>query len=195
MTWRRSLSKALVEKILQGWNSLLRVDLAIFQRRLSLCVAILTKLFQQLTECNQLSLFLGQHGFIFFFNVSWLILKKSGFTLVLANYKKGIFPLKRAFFGESQRPVRRLTNQISSFRLETHWSFLTYVQLTYMLHYRIYGFCFSFERAGRKIRDFASIWKAALVPFAPSNCTSVLSKRFRIIQVIPVISKSINKSK
>ena len=31
-----------------------------------------------------------------------------------------VAPLIRAFFGESQQPVRRLSNQISSFRLETH---------------------------------------------------------------------------
>ena len=47
--------------------------------------------------------------------------------------------MKRAFFGESQRPVRPLSNQISSFRLETHQLFLTYVQLTVMLYYRIHG--------------------------------------------------------
>ena len=33
--------------------------------------------------------------------------------------KKGIFLLKRAFLGESQRPVSRLSNQILSLRLET----------------------------------------------------------------------------
>ena len=48
--------------------------------------------------------------------------------------------MKRAFLGQSQQPVRRLSNQISSFRLETHQLFLTYVQLTVMLHYRIQGF-------------------------------------------------------
>ena len=34
--------------------------------------------------------------------------------------QKRIFPLKRAFLGESKGPVRQLSNQISSFRLETH---------------------------------------------------------------------------
>ena len=58
---------------------------------------------------------------------------------MLANHKKRILLLKRAFLGESQRPVRRLSNQISSFRLETHQLFLTYVQLTAMLHYRVHG--------------------------------------------------------
>ena len=33
MTWRPSLSRALVEKTTQGWNLLLREDLAILQRR------------------------------------------------------------------------------------------------------------------------------------------------------------------
>ena len=97
-----------------------RADLAMFQRRLSLCVEILTKLFQQVTHRNQLSVLLGQHDFINLCNLSRLILKKGGFTPVLVNHKKGIFPLKRAFLGESQRQVRRLSNQISSFRLETH---------------------------------------------------------------------------
>ena len=53
---------------------------------------------------------------------------------------KRIFPLKREFLGEIQRPIRRLSNQISSFRLEAHQHFLTEVQLTVMLHYRIHGF-------------------------------------------------------
>ena len=66
--------------------------------------------------------------------------KKGGFTPLLANHKKEIFPLKRVFLGESQRPVRWLSNRISSFRLATHSTFSTYVQLTFMLHYRIHGF-------------------------------------------------------
>ena len=68
-----------------------------------------------------------------------LILGKGGSIPVLANHKKRILLLKRAFLGESQRPARRLSNQISSFRLETHQLFLTYVQLTAMLHYRVHG--------------------------------------------------------
>ena len=40
--------------------------------------------------------------------------------------------------GESQRLVRQLSNQISSFRLETF--FFTYMQLTVMLHYRVHSF-------------------------------------------------------
>ena len=59
---------------------------------------------------------------------------------MFANHKRGMFPLKRAFLGESKQPVTRLSNQISSFRLETYKSFLIYVQLKFMLHYRIYGF-------------------------------------------------------
>ena len=57
---------------------------------------------------------------------------------MLANQKNEIFSLKRAFLGESQRPIRWLSNQNSNFRL--HQLFLTYVQLTVMLHYRIQGF-------------------------------------------------------
>ena len=94
---------------------------------------------------------------------------------MLANHKKWIFLLKRAFLGESQRPVRRLSNQISSFRLETHWSFLTDVQLTLMLHYRIHGFlrtefqnyAFLLREKQFRISHFASIWKTALALFAP----------------------------
>ena len=35
---------------------------------------------------------------------------------------------------------KKLSCQISSFSLKTHQLFLTYVQVTVMLHYRIYGF-------------------------------------------------------
>ena len=102
------------------WNSLSRVDLAMFQKRLSLIVGILTKLFQQVTHRNQLPVLLGQHDFINFWNLSRLILKKGGFIPVLADHKKGIFLLKRAFLCESQRPLRRPSNQFSSFRLKTN---------------------------------------------------------------------------
>ena len=89
--------------------------------------------------------------------------------------------------GDTQRPVRRLSNQISSFRLVTHLRFLAYVQLTFMLCYRIHGFLLteltvrktiqsyvfhlSIERVEMKTQHFANIWKAALVPFASSNYT------------------------
>ena len=45
---------------------------------------------------------------------------KGGFTPLSASHKKGVFRFKTVFLGESQRPVRRLYNQISSFGLETH---------------------------------------------------------------------------
>ena len=85
-----------------------RADLAMFQRRLSLCVEILTKLFQQVTHRNQLSVLLGQHDFINFCNLRRLILKTGGYTLVLVNHKKGIFPWKRALLGGSQWLIRGL---------------------------------------------------------------------------------------
>ena len=72
-------------------------------------------------------------------SISWSILEKGGSTPVLASHKKGILPLKRAFLGESQRLVRRLSNQISSFSLKHLHFFFTYVQLTATLHYRIHG--------------------------------------------------------
>ena len=91
-----------------------------FHRQLSLCVAILTKLFQEIIHGNELSVSLDNHDFNRFCNLSRLIFKKGGITLVLANHKKGIFPLKRAFLRECRRPGGRLSNQISSFRLATH---------------------------------------------------------------------------
>ena len=78
-------------------RTLLHVSLAIFKRRLSLCVANLTKLLQEVTHCYQISVLLGQHDCNNICNLRRLILKKSGFTPLLINHKKGIFPLKRAF--------------------------------------------------------------------------------------------------
>ena len=53
--------------------------------------------------------------------------------------KKGIFRSKKAFLGESQWPVRRLSNQISSFRLETRQIFC-FMCTNILLYYRIHGF-------------------------------------------------------
>ena len=50
------------------------------------------------------------HTFDNLSNASQRILIKGGFTSMLGNHKKGIFPLKRAFLGESQRTVSRLSN-------------------------------------------------------------------------------------
>ena len=68
-------------------------------------------------------------------------MEKGGSTPVFATQKK-FFPLKRTLLGESQRPVKRLSNQISCLRLETHlfFSFLTYVKLTVMLHHTTHDF-------------------------------------------------------
>ena len=63
-----------------------------------------------------------KHPFFIYANLELLLLKTN------------------AFLGESQRPVRRISNQVSSFTLETHYYFLTYVLLTFMLYYRIHGF-------------------------------------------------------
>ena len=49
---------------------------------------------------------------------------------MLANHKKRSFSLKRAFLGDSQRPVRQLSNQISSFRLETLTFFVLHLNCT-----------------------------------------------------------------
>ena len=91
---------------------------------------------------SQLSISIGQHDFNNFCNLSRLILEKGGFTPVFANHKNGFFLLKRAFLGKRQQPVgRRLSNQISSLRFQAFIFFLfTYVQLTFMLHYRIHSF-------------------------------------------------------
>ena len=65
LTWCPCLSRALVENTPKEWNSLLHMDLAMFQRWLSLSVAILTKLFQEVTHRSQLSILHGQHAIIF----------------------------------------------------------------------------------------------------------------------------------
>ena len=69
--------------------------------------------------------------------MSWLILKRGGSTPVLANHKKGIFRLKRAFLGESQRMV----SQLSSFRLETHFFFFFF----FFLDIRATNLCYTIE--------------------------------------------------
>ena len=107
-------------------------------------------------------------------------MEKGGSTSVLINHKKGIFPLKREFLGESQWLVRWLSSQISIFMLDAQELTLAYVQLTVMLHYRIHAFLHtellvpnSFQseafrfRAAMKTQRFGNIWKAALAPFAP----------------------------
>ena len=56
---------------------------------------------------------------------------------------------------------------------------MTYVELTYMLHYRIHVFLlFLFEWAAMKTKDFVNIWKAALATFAPSNYVPAQQKTF-----------------
>ena len=57
------------------------------------------KLLQQVNHRNQPSLLFGQHGFINFFNLSRLILKKGGFTSLLANHKKRDFSLEKSILG------------------------------------------------------------------------------------------------
>ena len=91
---------------------------------------------------SQLFISIGQHDFNNFCNLSRLILEIGGFTPVFANHKNGIFLLKRAFLGKRQQPVGRwLSNQMSSLRFQAFIFFLfTYVQLTFMLHYRIHSF-------------------------------------------------------
>ena len=75
---------------------------------------------------------------------------------------KRIFPLKREFLGEIQRPIRRLANQISIFRLEAHQHFLTEVQLTVMLHYRIHGFLHTELLVRNSFQSEAFGWRAAM---------------------------------
>ena len=54
---------------------------------------------------------------------------------MLDNHKKGNFPLKRAFLGESQRVIGRLSNQFSSFRIQKHQSFLTSYNERYTIEF------------------------------------------------------------
>ena len=53
---------------------------------------------------------------------------------MLGNHTKGNFGLRRAFLGKSQQLVRWLFNQILSFRMGKHQSFLIHGQLTFMLY-------------------------------------------------------------
>ena len=46
---------------------------------------------------------------------------------------KMIFPLKRAFLGESQNPVRRLSNSVSSFRIKSQELNVFHQRVTNML--------------------------------------------------------------
>ena len=93
---------------------------------------------------------------------------------MLANHKKGIFILKIALLAESQGPVRRLSNQIRSFRLDAHYIFLTYVQITFT-NSRIFTkeinswegiskLSFSFESSNENIA-FHSYSKGGFSPF------------------------------
>ena len=61
---------------------------------------------------------------------------------MLANHKKGIFLLKRAFLGESRRLVRRLLNQILSLRLEIHYFLYLGAINIYVTLYRELAFYF-----------------------------------------------------
>ena len=81
---------ALVEKTTQGWNSLLR------DHALVVALTMCGNLNNVNSRDNSPQLTLC---------FTWKI-KKGGFTPLLANHKKGIFPLKRAFLGESQRLLR-----------------------------------------------------------------------------------------
>ena len=55
-----------MEKTLHGWNLLLIVDVAMLQRRLSLCLAILTKLFQEIITATNFSFHLARMTLIIF---------------------------------------------------------------------------------------------------------------------------------
>ena len=48
------------------------------------------------------SVSLDQHGFTNFSDLSLLLFKKGGYTPMLDNHRKGIFPLKSPFLGECQ---------------------------------------------------------------------------------------------
>ena len=79
---------------------------------------------RELTAMN-LSFHLASMTLIVFVTSAGWFGKIDGFTPMLANHKKGIFLLKRAFFGEIQSPLRWLSNQISSFKLEAELFYLT----------------------------------------------------------------------
>ena len=54
--------------------------------------------------------------------------------------QKRNFSIEKSIPRSNQQAVRRLSNQVSSFSIQTHESFLTCMQLTFMLHYRIHVF-------------------------------------------------------
>ena len=125
------------------------------------------------------------------------ILKKRDFKPVLANNKKEIFPLKGAFLDESERPVTRLSNQISSFRLETHKSLLTCVLLTFMLHYRIHGFLLTEWSVRKAFQSYVfhlrqQHWKHSILliferkiyPFFPPVTTPLTIPRMSVHQTL-----------
>ena len=96
LTWRPCLSRALIEKTPQEWNSLLPLDLTMFQRWLLLCVAILTKLIQQITHHNQLSVLLGQHDFNNnFYNLNRLIFQKRWLYTSVSRQQKRDFSIEK----------------------------------------------------------------------------------------------------
>ena len=106
-----------------GRNSLLRRDLAMLQEQP----------FAMSGDATKVDLTNNLHQLIFRCTcpTRYVILHKK--PALLGNCKKAIFPLKRAFLIESQRVVRRLSNQISSFRIGTqHYTFLIYWKLAFV---------------------------------------------------------------
>lgn len=91
-----------------------------------------------MAPCNYFFLFVYQQRYFGFWKKGRVILKKGGFKPALANHTKGNFGLSRAFLSQIQQLVRRLVNQISSYTMGTHQSFLIYEQVTFMLYYRIH---------------------------------------------------------
>ena len=98
------------------------------------------------TMCGNPSNYFG------FWKEGRVILKKGGFKPALANHTKENFGLSRAFLSQIQRLVRRLVNQISSYTMRTHQSFLIYEQVTFMLYYRIH------ERQISKASKLLGFW-------------------------------------
>ena len=93
------LQGALVGKTTEGWNSLLRVDLAMFQRWPLLCVAILPRFFQQITHRNYLSILRDQHDFNNFCKFELANFEKRWLYTSFGQPQKMNFSIKKGILG------------------------------------------------------------------------------------------------
>ena len=116
---------------------------------------------------------------------------------MLDNQEKIIFLMKLPYLGENQRVVRRLFNQMSSFRMETYLRFLNYVKLEFAAFYARnsqFEVCLkvisSPFRAEMKTQYFADTLKVALVSFAYLQlrlCIHLLLIFMNVVKVVKLL--------